>query len=291
MFNQRVDIIYYTGTRGTMRVAEAFEKSFKAAEYTTNLQRLIEGANLTYLDHALTVLIFPVHSFCAPEPVYKWIESLPPTNRKPAVVISVSGGGEMTGNTACRHNTIKMLEIKGYSVFYEDMIVMPSNCIIPTKLPIAKLLLEVMPQKVDVIVADLIRGKAHRTKPKIIDYLIARIGENEKKLTSRFGKEIVVTDSCNGCGLCVKNCPANNITLIDDKAVFADKCQLCLSCIYICPQQALEQEYGRVMVVRDGYDLDALEELELDISKINIKKYTRGFVWSGVRRYLLEKRK
>ncbi len=288
MFNKSVDIIYYTGTRGTMRVAEAFDRSFRAADYTTSLQRIREGASFNYFNEALTVLIFPVHSFCAPQAVYDWIESLPPTNRKPTVVISVSGGGEMTGNTACRHNTIKKLEIKGYSVFYEEMIIMPSNCIVSTKPPIAKLLLEVMPEKVDAIVQDLIRGRARRTKPQLIDYIIARIGEREKKTTKKFGREIVVADSCDGCGLCVENCPANNITLVDNKAVFADQCELCLSCIYICPQRALEAGYGRTMVVREGYDLDALEEYEVDTRRLDIKKYTRGFIWSGVRKYLLE---
>lgn len=274
-----------------MRIAEAFAKSFQAAGYKTNLQRLKEDVEITNLEHALMFLVFPVHSFSAPEIVYKWIESLETVEQRLAAVISVSGGGEMLSNTACRHRVNKLFDAKGYKVFYEDMIVMPSNCIVATKEPIAKILLEMFPEKVDLIVGDVIRGKARRTKPKLIDYLITRLGESEKKITTRFGREIAVTDRCDGCGLCVKNCPANNISLVAKRAVFADACHLCLSCIYICPQNALEPQYGKVMVIRAGYDLDALEKLELDTSQINVKRYTRGFIWNGVRRYILEHRK
>ncbi|MDD1679645.1 MAG: 4Fe-4S binding protein [Methanomicrobiales archaeon] len=49
-------------------------------------------------------------------------------------------------------------------------------------------------------------------------------------------------DACNGCGLCVKDCPMHVYELQDSTAVpvKAGDCMGCLSCHEICPTQALE---------------------------------------------------
>lgn len=49
----------------------------------------------------------------------------------------------------------------------------------------------------------------------------------------------VDTDKCIGCGLCVKLCPMNNITIKEQKAVSYDRCTMCYRCINKCPKQAL----------------------------------------------------
>ena len=48
------------------------------------------------------------------------------------------------------------------------------------------------------------------------------------------------TERCIGCGLCVRDCTAGNITLSDGKAVFADRCYGCGHCIAVCPQGAVK---------------------------------------------------
>ena len=44
---------------------------------------------------------------------------------------------------------------------------------------------------------------------------------------------------CIGCGLCVRDCTAGNITIRDGKAVFAENCYGCGHCIAVCPQGAV----------------------------------------------------
>jgi ferredoxin len=51
-------------------------------------------------------------------------------------------------------------------------------------------------------------------------------------------------NACNGCGICVKVCPAGCIGVEDGKAVQklegkAAHCQLCMACIHACPQKAI----------------------------------------------------
>ena len=57
-------------------------------------------------------------------------------------------------------------------------------------------------------------------------------------------KKFFAEDTCNGCGLCVKNCPEKNITLQNSKPKWLGHCVKCLSCIHRCPKKSIQ--YGKV---------------------------------------------
>lgn len=46
-------------------------------------------------------------------------------------------------------------------------------------------------------------------------------------------------DTCIGFGKCARNCPMNNIEMIDNKAVGSDRCTLCYRCFNNCPRKAM----------------------------------------------------
>lgn len=46
-------------------------------------------------------------------------------------------------------------------------------------------------------------------------------------------------EECNGCGICEKICPANNIKLSNGKPIWGEKCVGCFACIQWCPQNAI----------------------------------------------------
>ncbi len=289
MYNKTINIVYYSGTGGTELVAKCFENSLKQEGFNVNTQRLIANKEINYIENAPLLLLFAVHAFNAPEPVYKWIDSIERVNDISAIVISVSGGGEVIPNTACRVSSIKGLEKKGYKVIYENMIVMPSNWIVATKRPLAQMLLEVLPKKVDAIVNDIGEESLRRTKPFLIDRFFSCIGEIEKYGARAFGKKIKVSETCIRCGWCVKNCPAGNIILNNGKPEFANKCQLCLCCIYGCPSKALKPGIGKFVVIREGYNLKDFEDLQPLNEHVDVEKIAKGYLWSGVRKYLLDR--
>ena len=50
------------------------------------------------------------------------------------------------------------------------------------------------------------------------------------------------TNICNGCGICVANCPLEVIRIVADKAVVGDGCVSCNVCLKICSRNAIIEE-------------------------------------------------
>lgn len=61
-------------------------------------------------------------------------------------------------------------------------------------------------------------------------------GHKTKEYSSKLK---INSDKCVGCGLCVKLCPMNNLTVAQGKAVSGNQCTMCYRCINKCPKQAI----------------------------------------------------
>lgn len=46
-------------------------------------------------------------------------------------------------------------------------------------------------------------------------------------------------ENCNGCGICAKICPVNDIKMTNNKPVWQNHCESCLACVNYCPQMAI----------------------------------------------------
>lgn len=46
-------------------------------------------------------------------------------------------------------------------------------------------------------------------------------------------------EKCTGCQVCVRTCPAGNIAF-DNLPRWGKECELCLRCLHICPQAAID---------------------------------------------------
>jgi flavodoxin/Pyruvate/2-oxoacid:ferredoxin oxidoreductase delta subunit len=284
---EKIRIVYYSGTGGTRMAAECFADILQKQGFMVTMQRLMVGEPEILGELQRLVLMFPVYAFNAPEPVLAWADNIAAQPGVRAAVISVSGGGEMCPNTACRRKTIKSLERKGFLVDYENMLVMPPNIAIAIKEPLDKMLLDILPQKVEAIVDQLQQDVIRRKKPLLLDRFLASMGILERLGAHVFGKRIRVLEQCNGCSHCAKNCPSGNITMKEGRPTFGKVCHLCLNCFYSCPKSALVPGIAKAAVLKDGYDLDALAKKprQESLTPEQIKTLAPGVAWSGVRKY------
>ncbi|MDR3282989.1 MAG: EFR1 family ferrodoxin [Candidatus Methanoplasma sp.] len=51
-------------------------------------------------------------------------------------------------------------------------------------------------------------------------------------------KTFIIDESCNKCGICAKACPVGNI-VVDDSVKHLHRCEWCLGCINLCPENAV----------------------------------------------------
>lgn len=59
------------------------------------------------------------------------------------------------------------------------------------------------------------------------------------KAMSYTDKVKINPDKCVGCGICAKDCPTQNIKIVDGKAVANNQCTMCYRCVSYCPKQAI----------------------------------------------------
>ena len=57
--------------------------------------------------------------------------------------------------------------------------------------------------------------------------------------------ELIPNEKCNGCGICRKVCPVDNIDILNGKPVWLDRgavkiCASCGACFHWCPENALQ---------------------------------------------------
>lgn len=81
----------------------------------------------------------------------------------------------------------------------------------------------------------------HKLKKIPFGHLIAflfRIEHHAMKVNGRFFK--VDMEKCVNCGLCIKNCPEENVKIVDGKFVFGGDCACCVRCSFNCPKDAFD---------------------------------------------------
>lgn len=57
--------------------------------------------------------------------------------------------------------------------------------------------------------------------------------------TSEYSNKLKISETCVGCGLCVKSCPMKNLSISEGKAMSGGRCTMCYSCISQCPHRAI----------------------------------------------------
>lgn len=53
-------------------------------------------------------------------------------------------------------------------------------------------------------------------------------------------KKFYVEDSCIGCKLCERDCPVQNIEVVNGSPIWKNNCIHCMACIQHCPKKAIQ---------------------------------------------------
>jgi flavodoxin/NAD-dependent dihydropyrimidine dehydrogenase PreA subunit len=251
-------LMYFSQTGSTRRVAEAMAGELAAKGHTVRTLPMEKA--LPEDISGCDVLGFgtPCFESQAPSPVKNFLSALPYLKGKPAFVFATSGGSP--GRVL--YDLSRILSLRGASVVTGFMgrgeVHHPAPCL--------KGRMPGRPDGKDLARARAFAASLHdhlqagRTDPMPggrKDVLSPRLGFYE--LVSLIAQPLLLrillprpkTDgsACNGCNLCVKECPAGSISL-NPYPVPDSSCIRCYRCQNICPQKAISSSwaFGNIVI-------------------------------------------
>ena len=238
-----INVYVFSGTGNTLLVANKIAEIFNK---NNNLCSVTKMENIKPSDINLdgtigigwTVAFWNTYPF-----VRKWIDNLPDGMGTKVFLF------DTMGDSSCRMiaHIAEILKNKNYNVIAAQGFIMPNNFLLVLKDDKNKQKIEKTFVKVEKYVQNIIKNKAVVAKTNIFTKIAFIITSfiTTKLWNTKLAKKIMKfkTDKtkCNGCGVCVKLCPLENIE-IKTIPEFKNKCIFCLRCVSYCPQQALSNK-------------------------------------------------
>ena len=238
-------IFYFSGTGNSAWTARQLARFTVDESYDiTNLKEL------PYMENAKQIgFVFPVYAWSVPEIMADFAKRLPNIQTFTFGVCTCGGDAGLT---------MKQFS-KLYPLSSSYSLLMPNNYILGSdtdeegeirqKITAARSELEQIAQEIQrqEKVYRVHEGAMAGLKSSLVNFGFNRF--------ARSAKPFFAEDSCNGCGLCARNCPAHAITLREGKPVWATQCYQCMRCINQCPQNAIQ--YGKATAGRRRYIIRA----------------------------------
>lgn len=233
-------IYYFTGTGNSLKVAKDLEKELGTAE-TIPIAKLINSASICVSAPRIGI-ICPVYMWGLPLIVREFIEKSDFENSQYVFGIVTYGG--LPAASLVQFN--KLLKQKGRRLSAGFAVHMPGNY---TPLYGAfsekrqKRLFKKQEAKTKQIAATIRDCKEARIEKSfflvnlIFSSLFYRFGSPKIPMMD---KDFWINEKCNGCALCEKICPVNNIKMEQTQPKWQHHCQQCLACLHWCPNEAIE---------------------------------------------------
>lgn len=255
---QKAIIHYFSGTGNTLLAAKLLSKELSAYGYDVTFHPIERGTIDQSTKYSLHLILFPVYATSVPHIMKKYIRKLPNGNKAKTVVISTNGKISTRFRDGYQgwalHQARLYLKAKNYDVFYSNTLDYPHNVTIvgpPRKNEANKIIIDDASKEIPKIAEHIAKGhKFHRKiiMPNfiwsipfgIVYSLIGRRG---------LGKLMGVDTSCNSCGICEKECPAKVIKMGRNGNRWGWNCEGCLKCMNICPKQAIQTPFARILVI------------------------------------------
>lgn len=208
--------------------------------------------------------VFPVYSWALPKIVYDFVEKIDLSTTKYIFAVTTMGG--FSGQYVTPQLN-KLLKPKNKELDASYNLRIFSNNIwgskrinpVPTKekgekrIKNAELKLEK--------IAEIIRNN-QKVKTKKASYFPMK-GSYTKfiKEVNTMDEKYYTDENCNGCGICQKICPVDNIKLVNEKPEWQHKCQMCTGCLHYCPEKAIQ--WGEYTLGRERYNHPYIKLKEL----------------------------
>lgn len=241
-----VEIYYFSGTGNSLIVAKDLAEDLNA-----KLIPVIpfKEKQSIHSEAEIIGIVFPIYDFQPPFLINEFIEKLKIPDS--TYLFAVCTYGVMPLKAMKKFNTTCQMYQKTLSSAFT--VKMPHNGVGYSKIPKEKQekMFNNWKKKRRFIIKKVKTKETGPIETNNSVYLFALTGIFLKMMPKLLGmmKEIafhgwdslgfVVNDQCNGCGICEKICPVNNIHMEKSIPIWSDKCINCFACLQWCPKQAI----------------------------------------------------
>lgn len=240
-------IIYFSGTGNTRRCAILLAERLEDAIHELSPEELLAPDTVELpisSDEKRIIWAFPTYSWGMPPVVEHFI-----MNVKGGTTTSVSHymlttcGDDMA---LTDRQWRRLIEKRGWTASRAYSVIMPNTYVLMKGFDVdsrevAETKVEAAPARIadiaESIVADsdmaqpLTRGSFAAIKSKVIYPWFRRFAMSPKPFHC--------TEGCTGCGLCARQCTMANITMLNRRPSWGERCAMCLRCYHICPRHAV----------------------------------------------------
>ncbi|MCL2817811.1 MAG: EFR1 family ferrodoxin [Clostridiales bacterium] len=268
MILKKLCFCFFSGTGMTKYIVERLIKEFEKHGASVDCFKIEDAGvrNINFSEYDMLGIAYPVHSFNAPKIVIDFAKQLPGSNGM-STFITYTAGEEHAVNYAASDLLIRKISKKGYKVFYDKLIEMPSNFAVKYRDEKVKSILNKANECIPQIAEDIMNLNPCSMKKKLGAKILTVLGRAEWPGARFAGKFFYAGKNCVRCGKCVSNCPNKNIVMNEPRPFrtgeaggpgqdqlqkqaagpgrnkkpigFKWRCGLCMRCVYICPQKAI----------------------------------------------------
>jgi ferredoxin/flavodoxin len=231
-------IFYFTGTGNSLWVA----KKIAAKLGNTNLVRLpLSGTPPLGHDVGRIGLVFPVLMFGLPCLIEDFIKDF--DFPKDVEIFAVATCGGMPFSTLKKAQ--QLFKARGLDLSIGFSIQMVNNCTsLEPALPVEKQQSRFAKaeSRIDVLCGK-ITCKEHFMEQgnfALNWYFSGILHKKAKTLIPGAAQYFYAEETCNGCGICEKVCPVQNVTIDSAKPLWSSHCEQCYGCLQWCPKQAIQ---------------------------------------------------
>lgn len=229
-------IFYFSGTGGCLATARRIAREIP--EYS--LVPIAAQKEAYTVDADAAGFVFPLYFSGLPRIVADFVRNI--QFKQPCYIFAVVPCGlPWTGYAL--HQLQSMLKKKGQKLstgFYLKMV----DSYLPKFDPPKGEKLDETYRNVEIQMKNIIKQiSARKTavqREKPSTFLIYNFYSGYRRAIRRYGRYFTTDGRCNGCGICQKICPVENVRLKDGRPEWGRSCEFCLACISFCPQKTIQ---------------------------------------------------